>query len=193
MEKNFFSGFEASVEAIIKKFGELEKKQDAILQKNREFIRDCAKAIRFLHIGDLESAEKILESLKKRVKGFSEAEDFENISNSALQEFVEFCVVLNAFKKEPLPSIKELQVNEISYLNGYADATGEMRRAMQISLKNGDIAAAEYYFTVMDKIYDLLMSIRFSSSLAGDLKRRQDVARGQIEHARSELLRAQVR
>ena len=41
----------------------------------------------------------------------------------------------------------------------------------------------------MNEIYDHLMVLKYSGSLVGPLKHKQDMVRGQVEHARSEMLR----
>ncbi len=192
MEK-LLSGFEDSVGSIVLELSKREKVQDSCLQENREFIRNCANAIKHVHTGKLEDAERIFKELKKKVKYFRELHDFEGVSSSALQEFVELAVVLAALKREKLPGQKELGVETIPYLNGYADAVGELRREMQIALKNSDVENSEYFFDLMNGVYEILMSIKFSASLVGDLKRRQDVARSQVEHARSEMLRLHLK
>ena len=48
---------------------------------------------------------------------------------------------------------------------------------------------AEYYFAALDSLYEQLMVLKYSSSLVGSLKRKQDVLRGQLEAARGEMLR----
>ena len=57
------------------------------------------------------------------------------------------------------------------------------------SLKAGDTESAKYLFDSMSAIYESTLPIRFSSSLLPNFKRKQDVARAQVEQARSELLR----
>jgi len=60
-------------------------------------------------------------------------------------------------------------------------------------LKRGDKKSAGRYFELMSGIYDELSPIRFSNSLLPNFRKKQDVARMQVEQARSELVRATSR
>ena len=59
---------------------------------------------------------------------------------------------------------------------------------MLIALRNRNRKKAEYLFDCMESIYDNLMVLKYSSSLVGALKPKQDSIRGQVEKARGELL-----
>ena len=52
---------------------------------------------------------------------------------------------------------------------------------------------AERYFELASGIYEELLPIRFSNSLLPNFRKKQDVARSQVEQARSELVRAKMR
>ena len=179
-----------SIAEIDAKLHEMEKRQDAVLTASREIIRDCAKAIRFIHTDDLKSCEKTVSEMEKKIIELKKVEkDFEHISQQSYQEIVEIKTLLALFKRKDIPSMEELKVDYQAYLSGLADCVGELRRALQLSLRKGKKDDAEYYFEKMNEIYDNLMILKYSSSLVGPLKRKQDVLRSQIEQARSEMLR----
>ncbi|MBI5037031.1 hypothetical protein HZC09_06855 [Candidatus Micrarchaeota archaeon] len=102
---------------------------------------------------------------------------------------MEIKAFLALVKKESLPTPEELKIDVLSYLNGLSDCVGELRRALQLALRADKKKEAEYFFERMNYIYNNLMVLKFSSSLVGPLKRKQDMVRGQIEQARSEMLR----
>ena len=60
--------------------------------------------------------------------------------------------------------------------------------SMYESLRHGKKKDAEGYFQMMEGIYDALLPLRFSNSVLPEFRRKQDVARIQIEQARGELL-----
>jgi translin len=90
------------------------------------------------------------------------------------------------------PTYSELGMPFEPYLLGLCDLVGELRREMLEMLKKGKKKEAEKYFELMSGIYDELMPIRFSNSLLPNFRKKQDVARGQVEQARSELVRATI-
>lgn len=182
---------EKIVDALDKKFAEQEKAQDAALSMSRLVIRDCAKAIRHLHTGHVQESHAVVKTLDADVKKLQKAagEDFQHIATSAYQEYAEIKCLSALLEKKELPTPEELGIDELSYLAGLADCVGELRRALQLALRAEKTADAEYLFEKMNYIYDNLMILKYSSSLVGPLKRKQDMIRGQVEQARSEMLR----
>lgn len=184
------TGLETSVKAIVDKLADREKRQDEVIPLARQVVRDCANCIKTIHASEKDNAKACLAAAAKglqQLKGMSDG--IESTGAIAPQEYVEALCLMAVFEHKALPTLEEAGVDELAYLNGIADCVGELRRELQLSLRRGDHAEAERYYDVMDAVYENLMTVRFSSSLVGSLKRKQDVARGQLEQARSELLR----
>ncbi len=182
--------FSDVVASAIPVFLEQEKRQDAVLQLTREIVRDSAKAIRAIHTNQMQECREAVGALEGKIKRMREIDGgFERNSDSSYQEYAEIRTLLAIFERAEVPSYEDLEIPLVPYLNGVADCAGELRRAIQISLKEGKKDDAEYYFAKMNDLYDNLMLLKFSSSLVGNLKRKQDVVRGQLEHSRSEMLR----
>ncbi len=167
-----------------------ENELDAVLSKNRIVVRSCSNSIKAIHSGNMKEAKK---HLKEAEEGLSKIRKYEKKFpaqlNHVLQEYAEAKIVLSAVEKGKIPSFDELKVGEIPYLNGLLDATGELKREMYESLRHGKKKKAEKYFEMMEMIYDELLPLRFSNSVLPEFRRKQDVARHQIEQARGELLR----
>lgn len=181
---------EKTIARIDGELSEKEKRQDVVLSDSRVVIRNCAKAIRHLHTGDVPEAKKVVAALDEDVAALKKvASGFEHIATSAYQEYVEIKCLLALLEKEKLPSPEQLKVDDQSYLAGLADCVGELRRSLQLALKAGKKKDADYLFEKMNYIYEHLMVLKYSSSLVGPLKRKQDMIRNQVEQARSELLR----
>jgi len=168
-----------------------EKRQDQIIPLTREIVRDCALAIKAVHASELSEAEARLGEIEPKIRKLRALDaGLENVSQQCYQEYAEIRCLHAILRRKPIPSFEELGIEPIAWLSGLADCVGELRRALQLALSKGDREAAEYYFEKMNAIYENLMIIKFSSSLVGPLKHKQDVIRGQIEQARSEMLRS---
>ncbi len=177
------------IEKIEKKLFEMEKQLDTVLTESRKVVRNCSNTIKALHAHDFKEAEV---SLKEAEKGLEIIMPFyvpfPNQIDHVLQEYTEAQVVLSAVKARKIPSYTDLDVPEGPYLTGLLDAVGELKREMYEALRKKDKKTAEEYFGLMEQIYDELLPIRFSNAVLPEFRRKQDVARIQIEQARGELI-----
>ncbi|HLC47800.1 MAG TPA: hypothetical protein VJI13_01895 [Candidatus Norongarragalinales archaeon] len=181
----------AAIVKITKILDEREKSQDIVLRLTREIIRDCAKAIKSLHMGEMAEMKALIGEIDRKISELQTHDpDFGHISQQCYQEIVEIKVLDAIFARKEIPDYEDLGVEFQPWLTGLADCVGELRRALQLSLRAGKKDDAEFYFTKMNDIYDNLMTLKYSGSLVGGLKHKQDMIRGQIEQARSEMLRA---
>jgi translin len=172
--------------------GGLMKKEavlDELIKKNREIVRLTANSIKEMHAGELGAARKLLSQAESEISTLSkQAEKHGMDLNHIMQEYAEAKILLAAIERKDLPSSTDLGATPEAYLNGLLDATGELKRQMYECLRKGKKKDAEYYFGLMEKIYDELLPLKFSNALLPDFRRKQDVARMQIEQARGELL-----
>ncbi|MEM3555857.1 MAG: haloacid dehalogenase [Candidatus Micrarchaeia archaeon] len=181
--------FKKSIEKIVKLLEEEEREQDELLKLTREIVRGCSVAIKCIHSKELKESERRIEEVKKLVEKMSKFDKFENITIQAYQEYAEAGVLLSIIKRKETPTYEELGVPFKAYLLGLLDCVGELRREMLEELKRGNKRNAGYYFSKMEELYEALLPVRFSNSLIPNFRRKQDVARMQLEQARSELLR----
>lgn len=178
-------GIEEIEKELMKKEGEL----DQVIIKSREIVRLCSNAIKAMHGKELAEAKKILKEAEKEVAEIKKFEqEFPSHVNHIMQEYVEARIVLSALENKKIPSYNELGAPMEAYLTGLLDATGELKREMYESLRHGKKEDAIKYFEMMEQIYDALLPLRFSNAVLPEFKRKQDVARVQIEQARGELL-----
>ena len=183
------SKLEGSIGKMVKILEKEEREQDKVLKLSREIVRGCSVAIKCIHSKEFKECERQMDTVEKLVKKIGDAEGFENITLQAYQEYVEARVLLSVIGREETPTYDELKIPFKAYLLGLLDCVGELRREMLEELKRGDKKKADYYFSRMDELYEALLPVRFSNSLIPNFRRKQDVARMQIEQARSELLR----
>ncbi len=177
-------------EEISRELKEREKKHDEVLVVSREIVRDCANAIKDIHLGKLNSVKIQVESIKSKLsKANKEYDYFENNLFTATQEYVEVALLYSILKDNKILTPKQLAVDSSEWLNGLADCTGELRRQFLINLINSDVKKAKQIFNVLEEIYEELSTIKFGQSLVGPLKHKQDVLRSVVESCRSELVK----
>ncbi|MFA6035834.1 MAG: hypothetical protein WC759_02655 [Candidatus Micrarchaeia archaeon] len=175
---------------MVEELKKREHAQDELLRLTRELVRECANSIKAIHARQIDVAKKHLagaDALVKKVKAIDR--NFEHISGQSLQEYAEVKMLVAAVAGKPMPTYKELGIPFESWLTGLCDVVGELRREMLEALKRGKKAEAKKFFERMNEIYESMLPLRFSNSLLPNFRRKQDVARGQVEQARSELLR----
>ena len=182
------------MEDIIKQLKEMEIVQTEMLNDMREIVRLCSRAIKKVHARDYDAAREQANRIKERLKGLvSMADKYPNFNSyriHAEQEYVELMTFLSCVKNDKIPDVNELNVHYQSYLLGLLDAVGELRRALLDRLRDDDIKDAERMFKYMNEIYELTVPIVFSESLLRGFRGKQDVARRQVEQARSEITMA---
>ena len=75
---------------------------------------------------------------------------------------------------------------------GLLDVIGEIKRNVFYLIMNENYALAYTRYTIMQSIYDALVQFRFSNTLLRDFRRKQDIARIQIEQTSSEIVRLKI-
>ncbi|NYZ73569.1 hypothetical protein H0O00_00340 [Candidatus Micrarchaeota archaeon] len=177
------------INKIAKMLSDKEAKLDIVLAENRKVVRSCSNAIKAMHAYEMKTAKVHLKEAEDALKELAPyAEQFPGQLNHIYQEYAEAQIVLSAIELKKIPSYAKLKVPEIPYLLGLLDATGELKREMYESLRRGNKHEAEFYFKMMEEIYDELLPLRFSNAILPEFRKKQDVARHQIEQARGELL-----
>ncbi|MFH1284957.1 MAG: hypothetical protein ABIH99_00060 [Candidatus Micrarchaeota archaeon] len=184
-----FSALHLGIKKAVKSLEERENAQDELLKLTRELVRACSVSIKCMHSKELGEAKKKLaevESFKQKIDALSTG--FKNLIAQSLQEYVEARLFYSLINDASFPTHLELKVPFEVYLTGLMDCVGELRREMLEELKHGNKKRAEQHFDSMNEIYEATLPLRFSNSLLPNFRKKQDVARSQVEQARSELL-----
>lgn len=163
------------------------------LRDSRRVIRLSANAIRSMHRGEDEEANRLMEEagalLDSTIDVLTDHPDILHAGfvRDAAKEYAEarLTAALGAGIDLPLP--EDIGVWVPSYLNGLGEAVGEMRRRMLDLLRVGDLEAAEEVFGRMDSVVELLASLDYPDGMTGGLRRTTDVARSLVERSRSDL------
>jgi translin len=191
-------GLEATVAAIIERLAASNVAREEGLAGCRTLIRLAATAIRAVHRGEFERAAALLEE----ARAVHDALRFElaeypavyhaGFLHDAQKEYVEACVTFRLLSDAVLPGPGELGVEDPAYLNGLAEAVGELRRWLLDGLRQGRSDGAEAVLSAMDDIYTLLITVDFPDALTGNLRRATDSVRGILERTRGDLTMALV-
>lgn len=167
----------------------LEKRKDSVMNISRDIIRVAGKSITLMHAKEMGSAKSMLGRLKSLTKDLKKVDKgFEYNSVQAHQEYVEACALYTILNSRRIPAQRELNAGDVAYLLGLLDVVGELKREVFDRLREQDLKRAQSYYKFMTDIYDSTLHMKFASAIAPDLRKKQDVARIQIEGVSAELL-----
>lgn len=175
---------------------ELDRKNAAreqVLRWSREMVRACANSIRAIHRRDLEVAQERLTEARALNQQICETLDglgdiyWTGYVQDAQKELIEASATLALVTGGRLPDPSELGIAPAPFLNGLAEAVGELRRYIMDRLRRGELDGCEELLQLMDDIYSLLVTIDYPDALTGGLRRTTDSTRGILEKTRGDL------
>jgi translin len=164
----------------------------------RRAIRECALAIRAVHRHALDDAGEHIAAARMLLAGADAATaDHSPVREAgfvhdAQKEFAEANLTLAFIAHQPAPDAASLGVEVPAFLNGLAEAASELRRAVLDRLRSGDTTEAEVLFTIMEDVYELLVTIDYPDALTGGLRRTTDALRAVLERTRGDITNAIV-
>jgi translin len=167
--------------------------REQVLRWSRELVRACANSIRAVHRRDFPGAEQqIADAHALNAKMCATLEDLADIFwagyvQDAQKELVEACATYALVKGEPLPQPSALGIAPGPFLNGLAEAVGELRRYVLDMLRRGEMDGCERLLEAMDDIYSLLVTMDYPDALTSGLRRTTDATRGILEKTRGDL------
>lgn len=182
-------GVISDIDGMTKELSKLQKQQDDVMQQSREIIRKCGESISAMHAKNREGAGKRIGELKKDMARLCKVEKgFEYYSAQAHQEYVEAYALYCIVNGRKVPSLRDMHEDVRSYMGGIMDLVGELKREAYEAMRTGDMESAERHYEIMKDIYDSTRHIRFANSVLQNFRKKQDVARIQLETTGSELL-----
>jgi translin len=183
------SNVQADVEKINKKFKDIEERRNAIIKGTRDATILCSKAIVSMHahkknesIENIEKAKKLLQQFKEMGK-----EDLQKYLYVAEQEFVEAYCLFSIIENSVIPSMKSIEVSDISYVMGLLDCIGEIKRVIIDKIRLEGTSDINTLFELMDKIYGIIYPLAVYDNLMPGLRKKLDVSRILIENVRAIL------
>jgi translin len=187
------TGLEAVESWARQSFEQKNAAREQALARSRQLIKTCARSIRSAHREEFEAAAALLDEARKvsseMVRDLAPHPDlyFAGYVQDALKELVEATATLRMIRNEPLPDPAELGIAPAAFLNGLAEAVGELRRYVLDRLRRGETDRCEELLQHMDDIYSLLITLDYPDALTGGLRRSTDVTRGILEKTRGDL------
>jgi translin len=191
------SGLQEIGEAAIGRLEAVNKARERALAETRQVVRLCANAIRAIHRAEFETARELLTKAQTILRELiAELESQPKIYWSGYvqdsqKEFAEACITLAIVEGTELPDPTTLHVDDAVFLNGLAEAAGELRRHVLDTIRKGDLTRAEAMLGVMDDIYGLLVTVDYPDAVTSGLRRSTDMVRGVLERTRGDLTMSQ--
>jgi translin len=180
-------------ERIRKTFDARTAARDRALAQTRLLTRHCANAIRAVHREEFALADENLSQARELAGALrSELAPYADLFHSgytqdALKEYAEASIVYALVRDQPLPTPEALSLEHATYLQGLAEAVGELRRRSLDLLRLGHSQDAERLLSCMDDIYTVLVTMDYPDAITGGLRRLTDIARGVTERTRGDL------
>ncbi|ERR1019366_6709075 len=170
--------------------------RERALPKSRAAIRYCANSIRATHRQEFRMAEELMSQasslLAEMANDLRDHQDiyYAGFVQDAQKEYAEAVTFASLAQHRSLPLPDELAINYAAYLNGLAEAVGELRRYVLDQLRHGNYDECETFLRYMDDIYALLIAVDFPDAITSGLRRTTDAARGILEKTRGDLTSA---
>lgn len=180
-------------QAISSRFEEVDAAREKGLVFARKVIKSCSLAIRAVHRREFEEADASLAQAKELLEKCNQTLSahpevyYSGFVQDAEKEYAEAKITYAIVVGNPIPGPEQLGVDHAPYLNGMAEAVGELRRHILDQLRRGDSERGERILEVMDDIYYLLISMDFPDAVTRGLRRSTDVARSCLERTRGDL------
>ena len=178
---------------VADRLSEIEKSRTAAMESSRVITRRTKKVIHAIHVGDDHSKET--EQLQNDVAVLiDELKDVPSVLNSAmvqdaLGEYAEAMIFSAAVNDDEIPTSRSLRISPQSWVLGFADSIGEIRRMILACLMAGDLERAKRLFECMDEMGDDILGLDVPDAIV-PIRRKQDIARGVIEKTRSDVANA---
>jgi translin len=184
---------EKIAEAIHQSFEARSAARDRALSTTRTLTRHCAHAIRAVHRderdaarGELEAARQLVVNLHTDLQAYPDLY-YAGYTQDALKEYAEANIVYALVGDDRLPTPADLDLEDATYLNGLAEAVGELRRRCLDILRHGYSQEAERLLSHMDDIYAVLITMDYPDAITGGLRRQTDIVRSLVERTRGDL------
>jgi len=193
-------GVEMEIQSISEKidryFNAKNDAREKALVYSRQAIQYSGRAIRAIHRNEIERAEKLSSQAKVALDQCQELlRDHPDIFyagfvQDAQKEYVEAMATCSLIKNKSLPDPETLGMGYAPYVNGIAEAIGELRRHILDLIRQGKPEEGEELLEFMDEIFYLLASLDYPDAITGGLRRSTDVARAIMEKTRGDLTNA---
>ena len=180
-------------EAAHASFAQTHRSREQGFRLSREVIRSSANSIRATHRGEFDQARELIATVEGLVQEMNHALDghpavyYAGFVEDAQKEYVEARATLAFVEGTQVATPDELGIGAAPYINGLAEAVGELRRFILDSLRRDDFSRCEELLDLMDEVYTILVSMDFPEAITRGLRRNTDMVRGVLERTRGDL------
>jgi translin len=133
----------------------------------------------------LDEARQLVQSLRDNLKDLPDL-FYAGYTQDALKEYAEAALVYALINDNDFPDPEDLLLEPATYLQGLAEAVGELRRRILELLLKDNAREAGRLLGEMDDIYAILVTMDYPDAITGGLRRLTDVARSIIERTRGD-------
>src|SRR5579859_4961541 len=125
--------------------------RERALPRSRAAIRACANSIRATHRQEFATAANLLAQARTLLDEMAEdLRDHQDIYyagfvHDAQKEYAEAATFAALAQHQSLPTPPELAITHAAYLNGLAEAIGELRRYVLDQLRRGNVENCEVF------------------------------------------------
>ena len=181
------SHVQSDVEEINKKFKDIEERRNTIIKGTRDATILCSKAIVSMHAHKKSESIENIEKAKRLLQQFRELgkDDLQKYLYVAEQEYVEACCLFSIIGDNVIPSMRSLEVYDISYVMGLLDCIGEIKRMIIDKIRSEGISNVNTLFELMDRIYGTIYPLAVYDNLMPGLRKKLDISRLLIENVRA--------
>ena len=189
-QRSSLRGIADSVQAS---FSEAHAAREQGIRLSREIIRCSANSIRATQRGEFDQARTLFGQAAGLVRDMERALIahpsiyYSGFVQDGQKEYVEASATLAFVEGTRLFGPGELKVSPAPYMNGLAEAVGELRRFVLDSLRRDEFSRCEELLDLMDEVYGILVSMDFPEALTRGLRRNTDLVRGVLERTRGDL------
>lgn len=190
------SSLNGIAQEMLCRFDEKNTAREKSLQLCRESIRSCSASIRSVHRGQLEDAQRFVEEAKTKLEKVRNLlvdhpdVRYAGFYDDAEQEYAEARNVYSIIIDHKVLTPEETGIEQVNYLAGLGDVTGELRRHILDLIRKGKAQEGEYFMETMEEIFYLLMLFDYPDAITRGLRRKSDLARSMIERTRGDLTNA---
>jgi translin len=184
---------EQIAEQLRREFDEQNAARDHALAQARALTRECALSIRAVHRQEtdvmqehLDQAGCLAAELRTGLQPYPDLYH-SGYTQDALKEYAEASITCALILHQPLPTPQALGLLPHTYLNGLAEAIGELRRRILDILRHGYSEEVETLLGHMDDIFSVLVTMDYPDAITYGLRRQTDVARSIIERTRGDI------
>jgi translin len=190
------SSFGEMAQSMLARMEAKDRAREEALRLSRKAVRSCGAAIRSLHRGDAEGAQRLIQEARESLDGIAEIlADHQDVRyagfvDDAEQEYAEARNFLAMIEGRKILSPEETGVELANYLAGLGDAAGELRRHILNLIRGGRPEEGQCYLEMMEEIYHLLMLFDYPDAITRGLRRKSDLARSMLERTEGDLTAA---